>query len=203
MQDWYRYFPNLLFVLSYWQWPLPYRSIAISWGPICQFLILEHIGVQEIFLCAHVCNLPPSAWNLADQVWLLGEHQGRSLPPYRSATPTAATCCLAVPEPNTWSPATGLQDCLAGISPFPLLHNPVHWIVKLSFDQNVVVLAPFFLLSVQFLFFQLESAISAVPFLLSRWTARNMPACVFVMCLCVCICVCLCVCICVCGMCVV
>ena len=37
------YFLNLLIAsLSYWQCPLPYRSFAILWGPICQFLILEH-----------------------------------------------------------------------------------------------------------------------------------------------------------------
>ena len=53
-----------------------------------------------------------------------------------------ATCRLAVPESTTWSPATGLQDCLAGISPFPLLHNPVHGIVKMSFDQKPIFLAP-------------------------------------------------------------
>ena len=66
---------------------------------------------------------------------------GWSLPPYRSATPTAAACRLAVPESNTRSPATLLQDDLAGMGPFPLLYNSVHKIVKLSFDQNLV-LAP-------------------------------------------------------------
>jgi hypothetical protein len=41
-------------------------------------------------------------------------------------------------------PATGLQDYLVGIKPFPLLHNSVHKLVKLSFDQNTIDLAPFF-----------------------------------------------------------
>jgi hypothetical protein len=63
---------------------------------------------------------------------------GWSLPPYCSATPTAAACSLAVPEPNTWSPENGFQDNLAGMCPFPLFHNPVSGIVKLSFDQNLV-----------------------------------------------------------------
>jgi hypothetical protein len=40
-----------------------------------------------------------------------------------------------------WSPETGLQDDLAGMGPFPLLHNPVSGIVKLSFDQNLVCLS--------------------------------------------------------------
>jgi hypothetical protein len=59
---------------------------------------------------------------------------------------------------------TGLQDYLVGISPFPdLLHNSVHKLVELSFEQNPIVLAPFFLPYIYFLFFQLESAISAIP----------------------------------------
>jgi hypothetical protein len=48
-------------------------------------------------------------------------------------------------------------------APSPFLHNSVHELVKLSFDQKPIVLAPFFLPSIQFLFFQLEPAISAVP----------------------------------------
>jgi hypothetical protein len=86
---------------------------------------------------------------------------GWSLPLYRSATPTAGACrSIGQPRPLLepaallfWShtrghPATGLQDYLAGISPIPLLHNSVHELVKLSFDQNPIVLAPFFFPSV-------------------------------------------------------
>ena len=89
------------------------------------------------------------------------EHPGWSLPPYRSATPTTTACRLAVPEPNTWSPETGLQHDLVRMGPFPLLHNSVYQIVKSSVDQNLICLSS--VLSLVRLFFQLESAISAVP----------------------------------------
>jgi hypothetical protein len=65
------------------------------------------------------------------------------MPPYHSATPTAAACCLAVPEPNMWSPETGLQDDLVRMVPFPLFHNPESGIVKLNLDQTVVLVSSF------------------------------------------------------------
>ena len=50
-------FSHLLFpVLCYWQYSLPYKSFAILWGPICQFLILEH---KLLVFCSgkfHMCS---------------------------------------------------------------------------------------------------------------------------------------------------
>ena len=48
---------------------------------------------------------------------------GWSLPPYRSATPTATTCRLAVPELSRGHLKLKLQ--FGGNGPLPLLHNPV------------------------------------------------------------------------------
>jgi hypothetical protein len=53
----------------------------------------------------------------------LGEHQGWNLPPYRSATPTATTCHLAVLEPTLGHLQLDAKDDLAGMRPSPLLHN--------------------------------------------------------------------------------
>jgi hypothetical protein len=56
--------PNLLVaILSYWQCPLPYRSFAILWGPICRFFILQHkplLFCSWIFFpCAHIFEVLP------------------------------------------------------------------------------------------------------------------------------------------------
>ena len=44
--------------LSYWQCPFPYKSFAILWGPICQFLILEH---KLLVFCSENFPLCPCA----------------------------------------------------------------------------------------------------------------------------------------------
>jgi hypothetical protein len=86
----------------------------------------------------HTCNLSSPAWNPFAQVSLFAS--GWSLPLNRSATPTTALLFWSCTRGH---PATGLQDYLAGISPFPLLHNSVHELVKLSFDQNFVLATSF------------------------------------------------------------
>ena len=128
-------------------WGTPMKTklyICYIWPQICNF--------------PHPLNLKPvcSGFTVSRK-----RVSGWSLPPYRSATPTTTACRLAVPEPNTWSPETGLQHDLVRMGPFPLLHNSVYQIVKSSVDQNLICLSS--VLSLVRLFFQLESAISAVP----------------------------------------
>jgi len=44
----------LVAVLSKWQCPLPYKSFAILWGPICRFLILDHKLL--VFCSGPICS---------------------------------------------------------------------------------------------------------------------------------------------------
>jgi hypothetical protein len=81
------------------------------------------------------CNLPSPAWNLFAQISVLESIRAElaALSSCHSHCRCLATSCSG---PITCSPATFLQDDLAGIRPFPLLLNSVHELVKLSFDQN-------------------------------------------------------------------
>ena len=86
------------------------------------------------------CSLPSPAWNLFAQVSVL-ESIGAEL----ATLPSCHSHCLpsSCSGAITCSPATLLQDDLAGIGPLPLLHNSVHELVKLSFDQNFVLATSF------------------------------------------------------------
>ncbi|NP_001272892.1 selection and upkeep of intraepithelial T-cells protein 2 isoform a precursor [Mus musculus] len=55
---------------------------------------------------------------------LEGDHQGWSLPPYLSATPTAAICRLAVPEYSRGHLQLDSEDDLAGMGPSPFFITP-------------------------------------------------------------------------------
>ena len=57
----------LVAVLSYWQYPLPYRSFAILWSPICWFLILEH----KTLFCSGTFPLCPCTWGFFPLTLLL------------------------------------------------------------------------------------------------------------------------------------
>ena len=54
--------------LSYWKCPLPYRSFAMLWGPICQFLILEH---KPLVFCSGNFPLCPCAQGSSPLSFLL------------------------------------------------------------------------------------------------------------------------------------
>ena len=69
----------------------------------------------------------------------LGEHQGWSLPPYWSATPTATACRLAVPELSRGHLKLDSKDDLVGMGPFPFFITQCLRIVKLNLDQTDVL----------------------------------------------------------------
>ena len=105
----------------------------LGFGMVWVLFLLFWITVLKLFIVSCVvnffrlkfsfflCNLPPSAWNLADQVSLLArrEHQGGACRPIILPLPLLESAALLF-----WSHTCGhlqldSQDDLVGVDPFP------------------------------------------------------------------------------------